>query len=73
MEEDKQWFDKCLKSVVVQHVSEDLANDMEDDPYYVNFMRECPEPTGEEDQDLDTAVVYEMVSFSSRFSIRRTY
>ena len=63
--EDKLWFDKCLKSVVVQHLSEELANDMEDEPYYVDFMRESAEPTGDDDQDLETPVVYEMVSLQN--------
>jgi len=44
---------------------------MEDEPYYVNFMRDAPEPTGEEDQDLETPIVYEIVSILSRAHVYR--
>ena len=71
MEEDKKWFDKCIQSVVQQHLNEKLMEDMEKEPYYVNFMRDAPEPTGEEDQDLETPIVYEMVSILSRAHIYR--
>lgn len=62
VEEDKKWYDYSIKSVVRQNLTEDLVNDMEDEPYYVNFMRDAPEPTGDEEQDLETPVVYEIVS-----------
>ena len=71
VEEDKKWFDKCIQSVVHQHLNETLLDDMADEPYYVNFMRDAPEPTGEEDQDLETPIVYEMVSILSRAHISR--
>ncbi|KAI0213763.1 Dynein heavy chain 8, axonemal [Lamellibrachia satsuma] len=61
VEEDKKWYDYSIKSVLRQNLTEDLVNDMEDEPYYVNFMREAPEPTGEEEQDLQTPVIYEIL------------
>jgi len=71
VEEDKKWFDNCIKSVVNQYLNDNLATDMEDEPYYVNFMRDAPEPTGEEDQDLETPIVYEIVSILSRAHVYR--
>ena len=36
------------------------------EPYFVDFLREAPEPTGEEpdDAELEAPKVYEMVSHS---------
>ena len=63
-EEDKRWFDKTVTKVVNSHISEELgAFIVEQEPYFVDFLRDAPEPTGEEpeDADLDAPKIYELV------------
>ena len=61
--EDKEWFEACLKRVVNQHVGEDHMADLLLEPYFVDFMQDAPEPTGDEpdDAELEAPKIYEMV------------
>lgn len=62
--EDKTWFESSLQRVVKEHVDEDLSKEMNNcEPYFVDFLRDPPEPTGEEseDADLDAPKIYEEV------------
>ena len=61
--EDKHWFDACIKRVTSQHIGEEYVDQLDAEPYFVDFMRDAPEPTGEEgdDADLDAPKVYEAV------------
>ncbi|KAI4895809.1 hypothetical protein NFI96_021985 [Prochilodus magdalenae] len=61
--EDKQWFEKSVARVIQEHVDPALVPEIQPDPYFVDFMREAPEPTGEEADDacLDAPKIYEMV------------
>ena len=62
--EDKQWYEATITRVLKQHIGEDYAELLEEEPYFVDFMRDAPEPTGEEpeDADFDTPKIYEMVT-----------
>jgi dynein heavy chain len=41
--EDKDWLDKCMKSIVIEKLGEALASaSMEDTRYFVNFLRDAP-------------------------------
>lgn len=48
-----------------QLLKEEMSvTDIPNEPYFVDFMRDAPEPTGEEsdDAELDAPKIYEMVS-----------
>ena len=46
MIEDKEWFDKMLRGVVEEDCGSALSNAMQDEPYFVDFLRDAPEITG---------------------------
>ncbi|KAM6954364.1 dynein axonemal heavy chain 8-like [Aplochiton taeniatus] len=61
--EDKLWFEKSITRVIQEHVDPSLVPDIHPDPYFVDFLREAPEPTGEEGEDanFDAPKIYELV------------
>lgn len=61
--EDKVWYEKAISRVIQEHVDPSLVTDLHPDPYFVDFLREAPEPTGEEADDacLDAPKIYELV------------
>ncbi|XP_060809519.1 dynein axonemal heavy chain 5 [Amyelois transitella] len=60
---DKDWFSKTLFDIVEEILGKDYKKMMEQDPVFVDFMRDAPEPTGEEGEDADMELpkVYEPV------------
>ena len=63
--EDKDWFETAILRTVKSQLGEDQAYLVQNqEPYFVDFLRDAPEPTGEEpeDADLDAPKVYEAVS-----------
>lgn len=60
---DRKWFEKTVTRVIEEHMGEEGAEQLMDEPYFVDFLRDAPEPTGEEaeDADLDAPKIYEMV------------
>ncbi|TNN79750.1 Dynein heavy chain 5, axonemal [Liparis tanakae] len=70
MPEDVDWFDQALAKLVEEELVEEHKNiaDYGPDRYFVDFLRDAPEATGEEpeDSDFDLPKVYEpMESFES--------
>ncbi|XP_053183407.1 dynein axonemal heavy chain 5 isoform X3 [Scomber japonicus] len=70
MPEDVEWFDQALVKLVEEGLGEDHKNivDYGVDRYFVDFLRDAPEATGEEpeDSDFDLPKVYEPIeSFES--------
>ncbi|XP_034553818.1 dynein heavy chain 5, axonemal isoform X3 [Notolabrus celidotus] len=70
MPEDVEWFNQALARLVEEEFSKELKSmvDMGLDRYFVDFLRDAPEATGEEpeESDLDLPKVYEpMESFES--------
>jgi len=62
-EEDINWFENAVCRVVREKVDENYS--VEDtEPYFADFFRDPPEPTGEEEGDveLEAPKVYEQVS-----------
>ncbi|XP_052061669.1 dynein axonemal heavy chain 8-like [Mytilus californianus] len=61
--EDKNWFENAQKGVIKNNISEDLASICPEEPYFVDFLRDAPEPTGEEAEDtaLEAPKIYELV------------
>ncbi|TGZ53817.1 Dynein heavy chain 5, axonemal, partial [Temnothorax longispinosus] len=63
IQSDKDWFDEGLISTVTDILGEKYVNMLDQDPTFVDFMRDAPEPTGEEGEDADVELpkVYEPV------------
>ncbi|XP_008556957.2 dynein axonemal heavy chain 5 [Microplitis demolitor] len=60
---DKKWFEQQIINVVNEYLGESYVNMLNKDPAFVDFMRDAPEPTGEEGEDADMELpkVYEPV------------
>lgn len=62
-EDDKNWFYKKMASVVEKEIGSEYLEILPNEPYFVNFMRDPPEP---EDDDaeaiLQIPLVYEQVT-----------
>ena len=60
--QDVDWFLRAAEQVRCEELSGTALACPE--PYFVDFLREAPEPTGEEpdDAELEAPKVYEMVS-----------
>ncbi|KAJ0000193.1 hypothetical protein NQD34_012035 [Periophthalmus magnuspinnatus] len=70
MPEDVEWFDQALAKLVGEKLGEERETvvDYGVDRYFVDFLRDAPEATGEEpeDSDFDLPKVYEPIeSFES--------
>lgn len=63
--EDREWFEKALTRVVEEHIDASLVPELHPEPYLVDFLRDAPEPTGEEDDDacFDAPKIYELVTW----------
>lgn len=61
--EDRDWFDKAISSVIKEHVDPTIVPELHPEPYFVDFLRDAPEPTGEEEDDacFDAPKIYELV------------
>ncbi|GLD50869.1 dynein heavy chain 8, axonemal [Lates japonicus] len=61
--EDREWFEKAVTRVIQEHVDPSLVPDLHPEPYFVDFLRDAPEPTGEEEDDacFDAPKIYELV------------
>ncbi|KAM5298595.1 dynein axonemal heavy chain 8-like [Ctenodactylus gundi] len=61
--EDKQWFNTQLIRAVEENISSKAASCILPEPYFVDFLREMPEPTGDEPEDsvFEVPKVYELV------------
>ena len=69
-EEDKTWFEGAIRRTVKEQLGEDCLNELAEEPYFVDFLRDPPEPTGDEPDDavLEAPKIYELVnSFSNVF------
>lgn len=51
--------------MVDEHIDPSLVADLHSEPYFVDFLRDAPEPTGEEDDDacFDAPKIYELVTW----------
>ena len=63
IDEDKEWFNTELNRVVELNFGEDDVAVVKETKYFVDFMRDAPEPTGEEDGEGENELpkVYEPV------------
>lgn len=62
--EDKEWFDRCSSRVIEEELGEVLRDKVPEEPYFVDFLRDPPEPTGDEPEDFEFEApkIYEPVS-----------
>ena len=69
---DVAWFTSRITTNCSEDLGEDVAALMDAEPYFVDFLRDAPEPTGEEDEDadLDAPKVYEIVSGMDRLETK---
>ena len=60
-ENDKKWFEYTIIKTLLDELGEEIALEAKDSKYFVDFMRDAPEPTGEEggDADLESPKIYE--------------
>ncbi|XP_017781875.1 PREDICTED: dynein heavy chain 5, axonemal [Nicrophorus vespilloides] len=70
--EDKDWFDEELLNLVETSLGAEYRTMTLPSPVFVDFMRDAPEPTGEEGEDADMELpkVYEPVSNDSELRDR---
>ncbi|XP_072018853.1 LOW QUALITY PROTEIN: dynein axonemal heavy chain 5-like [Amphiura filiformis] len=70
--EDGDWFDNISKKTVEEELGSEFAEEMPKEPYFVDFLREAPEVTGDEpdDADLDAPKVYEPIESYDQLSDR---
>ncbi|XP_074720939.1 dynein axonemal heavy chain 8 [Strix uralensis] len=61
--EDTAWFDKTITKAIEKYVDTDLTEGLQVEPYFVDFLREMPEPTGDEPEDsvFEAPKIYEEI------------
>lgn len=61
--EDKEWFDNTMTNLVDVHLADYRQHYSTDETYFVDFLRDAPEPTGDDDENisLDAPKVYEEI------------
>lgn len=62
---DRDWFEKMLGKIAHDDFPEAIASTLPDAPYFVDFLRDAPEPSGDENEeleDLEPPKIYEQVS-----------
>lgn len=61
--EDTAWFDKAITKAIEEYVDTGLTEVLQAEPYFVDFLREVPEPTGDEPEDFvfEPPKIYEEV------------
>uniref|UniRef100_A0A674I063 Dynein axonemal heavy chain 8 n=1 Tax=Terrapene triunguis TaxID=2587831 RepID=A0A674I063_9SAUR len=62
-DEDVAWFDKATSRAIEEHVDPELASILQAEPYFVDFLQDMPEPTGDEPEDFvfEAPKIYEMI------------
>ncbi|XP_055492373.1 dynein axonemal heavy chain 8-like [Leucoraja erinacea] len=62
-DEDKLWFENSITRAIGDNLGRAVADKLDVEPYFVDFLRDMPEPTGEEPEDYVFLVpkIYELV------------
>ena len=60
---DSIWFQKKLEEKTQESLGDSVFGQMSPEPYFVDFLRDAEEPTGEEDgeEDLEAPKIYECI------------
>ena len=74
-ENDMKIFNIELMSFVRNYLGDQYGEMIEETQYFVDFLRDAPEPTGEEDSDADMELpkIFEPISSFSSLELRLTY
>ncbi|GFQ71799.1 dynein heavy chain 8, axonemal [Trichonephila clavata] len=73
-DEDKDWFLKRMGEVVIREIGENYLELIPEEPYFVNFLRDPPEPEDDEAEvTLEMPLVYEQVPSFEELSDRLNY
>uniref|UniRef100_A0A803V1B2 Dynein axonemal heavy chain 8 n=1 Tax=Ficedula albicollis TaxID=59894 RepID=A0A803V1B2_FICAL len=61
--EDTEWFEKAVDKTIEEYVEADLSEVLNTEPYFVDFLRDEPEATGDEPEDVELLApkVYEEI------------
>ncbi|KAM6185105.1 dynein axonemal heavy chain 8 [Rhynchocyon petersi] len=61
--EDEQWFNVHFIHAIEETIGPELASSILPEPYFVDFLRDMPEPTGDEPEDtvFEVPKIYELV------------
>ncbi|XP_045150713.1 dynein axonemal heavy chain 8 [Echinops telfairi] len=61
--EDEQWFSVHLTRAIEENVNSEAVSNMVHEPYFVDFLHDMPEPTGDEPEDtvFEVPKIYELV------------
>ena len=43
---DKEWFEKAVRTLVEEDIGAEMVEVIQEDHYFVDFMRDAPEITG---------------------------
>jgi len=65
---DKEWFEKAIKLVLEEDLGHEVASTVDAEPFFVDFLRDAPEMTGDEPEDtvIEDPKIYEPIaSFES--------
>jgi dynein heavy chain len=59
---DVKWFQSRIETNLDEELGPELGGSMPKEPFFCDFLRDAPEPTGDEDEDADLEApkVYEM-------------
>ena len=68
---EKDWFQNALEETIGENFGQEMK-DCAKECYFAEFLREAPEPTGEEaeDEEIETPRVYEEVESMDQLSDR---
>ena len=74
-DQDKDWFDSEVLTVVRNQLGVEYEAMARDTEYFVDFLRDAPEPTGEEDGDADMELpkIYEPITNFASLEHRLVY
>ncbi|XP_005873850.1 PREDICTED: dynein heavy chain 8, axonemal [Myotis brandtii] len=63
MPEDEQWFNAHIVRAIEENINSEVTSYIHPEPYFVDFLREMPEPTGDEPEDsiFEVPKIYELV------------
>ena len=56
---DKEWFNTEVVSLVKKELGQDYEDKVAEQKFFVDFMRDAPEPTGEDEHEEDLPRIYE--------------
>ncbi|XP_064651602.1 dynein axonemal heavy chain 8-like [Lineus longissimus] len=61
--EDTKWFTSACANVIRDNLGDEMHARLHEEPYFVDFLRDAPEPTGDEpeDTDFDMPKIYEQI------------